>query len=180
MTSDVQSAIIAAAQAAGVDPNLAVAVAQQESGGNQNAVSSAGAIGIFQLMPATATELGVDPTDAMQNIQGGIAYLSQLLTEFGGNVTEVLGAYNWGPAAVTNAIASYSGQWLNHAPSETQNYVAAIIGKLGIATITATNAVSEAASTAIVNTKSFLEEIPTWALAAGVGGLVLILVLLAD
>ena len=135
MDASIQSAIISTAQSYGVDPSLAVAVANQESGGNQNAVSSAGAIGIFQLMPGTAAGLGVKPRDAMQNIQGGIAYLSQMLSAFGGDVAKALGAYNWGPGAVQSAVSSYGSDWLSHAPGETQNYVTSILSSLGLSSI---------------------------------------------
>jgi soluble lytic murein transglycosylase-like protein len=111
----------------GVDPDLAINVAVEESGLNQNAVSPAGAIGVFQLMPATAAGLGVNPYDLEQNIQGGVKYLSQMLAQFG-DAAQALGAYNWGPGNVQKAVAAYGGDWLSHAPAETQNYVAAILG----------------------------------------------------
>lgn len=121
---DYTSAITSTAIQYGVDPSLALAVANQESGMNPNAVSSAGAIGLFQLMPATAAQLGVDPTDVMQNIQGGIEYLSQMLTQFGGNVSLALAAYNAGPGVVT----TYGG--IPPYP-ETQNYVSSILAAIG-------------------------------------------------
>jgi soluble lytic murein transglycosylase-like protein len=93
----VQQQIVAQAQAAGVDPNLALAIAQNESGFNQSAISSTGAIGVMQLMPTTAQELGVNPNDLTQNIAGGIQYLSQLLTQFGGDIGLTAAAYNAGP-----------------------------------------------------------------------------------
>jgi soluble lytic murein transglycosylase-like protein len=168
MDSATQSAIIAAANAAGVDPNLALAVANQESGGNQNAISSAGAIGIFQLMPATAAGLGVNPNDASQNIQGGIAYLSQMLNEFGGNISQALAAYNWGPGAVSNAISNYGSNWLSYAPAETQSYVASILGVIG------TSAIGIPTPAAVLG---FFEAVPAWGWAAA-GGAALLLLLL--
>lgn len=122
-TSSVQSLITQTAAANGVDPALALAVANQESGFNQSAVSSSGAIGVFQLMPGTAAGLGVDPTDLASNIQGGIQYLAQMLNQFGQNVTLALAAYNAGPGNVNK----YGG-----VPpfSETQNYVASITASL--------------------------------------------------
>jgi soluble lytic murein transglycosylase-like protein len=89
------------AQAQGVPPSIALAVAQQESGVSQwtqngNLVTgSAGEIGVFQLMPATAGGLGVDPTDVNQNIQGGITFLAQLFAKYG-NWAQALSAYNSG------------------------------------------------------------------------------------
>jgi hypothetical protein len=74
-----------------------------ESSGNPSAVSSAGAIGLFQLMPATAASLGVDPTDPTQNIEGGLTYLQSLYNQFG-NWTQALEAYNQGPTSLQNAL----------------------------------------------------------------------------
>jgi len=132
MTStDIQNLIVSTATAYGVDPRLALEVAIQESGLNPNAVSSAGAVGIFQLMPATSAQLGVtDPTDPTQNIYAGVQYLGSLITQFGDTAT-ALAAYNWGQGNVQNAIAQYGSGWLSEAPSETQNYVASIMAAVG-------------------------------------------------
>ncbi len=85
------------AQAHGLDANLVRAVIAAESGGESAAVSGAGAIGLMQLMPATARMLGVDPWDPFDNLRGGITYLSQLVREFG-TVRDALIAYNAGPS----------------------------------------------------------------------------------
>lgn len=122
----VQAQIAAAAAQYGVDPNLALAVAKQESGYQQYGsgggvlTSSAGALGVMQLMPATAAGLGVDPTNQQQNINGGVKLLSQLLNQFNGNVPLALAAYNAGPGAVQQygGIPPYA---------QTQNYVASIM-----------------------------------------------------
>lgn len=97
---DVRDEIVRTARTLGVDPRLAQAVAQAESGMDQNAVSPAGAVGVMQLMPETAAALGVDPTVRHENIRGGIQYLQQLLERFHGNVAYALAAYNAGPGAV--------------------------------------------------------------------------------
>ncbi len=81
----------------GVSADLVRAVVAAESAGNQRAVSPAGAIGLMQLMPATAASLGVDPWQPLQNLQGGIAYLASLLHAYGGNTRLALVAYNAGP-----------------------------------------------------------------------------------
>jgi hypothetical protein len=87
------------ALAHGVDPTLLEAVAWQESRGRMNAVSIKGALGVMQLMPGTAAELGVNPTDLADNIRGGAMYLRRQLDRFG-SVPLALAAYNAGPGAV--------------------------------------------------------------------------------
>ena len=98
--STIENMIRQSAMKYGVDPRLADAVAQAESGGRQEAVSDAGAIGVMQLMPETAAGLGVNPYDAAQNIDGGTKYLKSLLDTFGGDVRKAVAAYNAGPEAV--------------------------------------------------------------------------------
>lgn len=128
--SSIANAIVMAATAAGVPSQLALEVGIKESGLNQSAVSPAGAIGVMQLMPATAASLGVNPYDVNQNIEGGVAYLARLLNQFG-DPAMALGAYNWGPSAVASAVAAWGANWLAHAPAETQNYVNSILGAIG-------------------------------------------------
>jgi soluble lytic murein transglycosylase-like protein len=89
----------------GVDPDLARAVMRLESGGNPNAVSSAGAIGLMQLMPGTAKGLGVDPRDPKRNLEGGIKYLAQLADKYDGDYVKTLAAYNAG----SGRVDSYGG-----------------------------------------------------------------------
>ena len=103
-----------------VDPKLVSAVAEVESGGDQNAVSSAGAIGVMQLMPDTAAELGVNPYDMKSNVEGGAKYLREMLDTFDGDVKKAVAAYNAGP----NAVKAYGG-----VPpyAQTQNYVTSVL-----------------------------------------------------
>ena len=99
-----------------IDKNLLIAVAQTESGIKADAVSSAGAVGVMQLMPTTAKSLGVtDSYDAEQNIMGGAKYLSQLLTEFDGNTELALSAYNGGASRVkeNGSVLSYTEGYVN-------------------------------------------------------------------
>lgn len=119
----IQDQITSTALSLGVDPTLALAVANQESGFNQDAISNAGAIGVFQLMPATASGLNVNPYDINQNIYGGVSYLKQMLDQYNGNTTLALAAYNAGPGNV----ARYGG-----VPpfQETQNYVSSILNSV--------------------------------------------------
>ena len=113
--SSVQQQIASTAEQYGIPPSIALAVAQIESSFNQSAVSPAGAIGVMQLMPGTAGDLGVDPTDLNQNIQGGIAYLQQLYAKFGDWAT-ALAAYNAGPGNI-QAGTGYAQTVLNAQPS---------------------------------------------------------------
>lgn len=90
-----------ASQAAAIEfTELLLSVAKVESGLRQDAVSPKGAEGLMQLMPETATVLGVDPRKADQNALGGATYLRQLLERYGHNAVLALAAYNAGPSAV--------------------------------------------------------------------------------
>ena len=118
--SQVQSLLIDAANRYAVDQSLVLAVAKQESNFNQAARSSAGAIGVMQLEPGTASDLNVDPYDVYQNIDGGVRYLAQLLGKYSGDTSLALAAYNAGPGNVDK----YGG--IPPFP-ETQSYVATVL-----------------------------------------------------
>jgi len=102
----------------GVPADLALAVARRESSLNQSARGAAGEVGVFQLMPGTAGDLGVNPYDLGQNISGGVRYLREQFTRFGDWAT-ALAAYNAGPGRATNP------------PSSTRGYVADILSDWG-------------------------------------------------
>jgi soluble lytic murein transglycosylase-like protein len=109
----------------GLPPAIVHAVAQAESAYNQRAVSPVGAIGVMQLMPYTAAQLGANPRDEAQNIDAGTRYLREMLVKFQNHPDQValaLAAYNAGPGAVDRyrGVPPYS---------ETQTYVRRVIGK---------------------------------------------------
>jgi soluble lytic murein transglycosylase-like protein len=120
-SKDYDSYINDAAAKYHVDPKLIRSVIQHESSFNPMSVSSAGAIGLMQLMPGTAQGLGVtDPFDPKQNIEGGTKYLKQLLDTFDNNKALAVAAYNAGPGNVKkyNGIPPFQ---------ETQNYVRKVL-----------------------------------------------------
>ena len=121
----VETLLANASAAHGVSLDLARAVAWHESRFRPDVVSAKGAVGVMQLMPATARFLGVDPYDPAANIEGGVSFLGQLLRRYDGDLVRTLAAYDAGPGAV----ARFGG-----VPPfrETQAYVAAILGSLGL------------------------------------------------
>nr|WP_225027693.1 lytic transglycosylase domain-containing protein [Xinfangfangia pollutisoli] len=110
-----------------VSPALVLAVMGIESAGRSDAVSHKGAVGLMQLIPATAARFGVtDSTDPAQNIKGGVAYLDWLMGEFGGDPVLVLAAYNAGEGAVkaNQGVPPYA---------ETRDYVPKVLAAFQVA-----------------------------------------------
>jgi soluble lytic murein transglycosylase-like protein len=106
----------------GLDPAVLHGLIEQESGFDPSATSSAGATGLTQLMPGTASSLGVsDPLDPAESIEGGARYLSEMMARFDGNTAEALAAYNAGPGAVEQygGVPPYA---------ETESYVSKVLG----------------------------------------------------
>lgn len=117
------SAIEKVAARHGVPAWLVANVVRQESGGNPDATSPVGAMGLMQLMPATAAELGVaSPYDPMQNLDGGVRYLAKMIALFDGDLTRAVAAYNAGPGSVKRhgGVPPFA---------ETQDYVRRILGE---------------------------------------------------
>jgi len=99
-TDEIDSAVARAAQSTGLDPSLIRAVIQVESSFRTDAMSSCGAQGLMQLMPATADEMGVeDAFDAYDNVMGGAGYLKKMLNRFG-DIRIALAAYNTGQGRI--------------------------------------------------------------------------------
>lgn len=112
----------------GIDPKLALALAETESGFNPMAKSAKGAIGVMQLMPDTAASLKVNPYDLKSNVYGGVRYLRFLLEKYEGDAQKALAAYNAGP---TRADAERG------LPLETKRHIARIMARYGKALPTA-------------------------------------------
>ena len=138
------SQISAAGEKYGVSSTLIAAMMSAESAGEQTdksgkiVTSKKGALGLLQLMPDTAKDMGVDPTDPVQNIEGGAKYLSQMLSKYG-NEPMALAAYNAGPGNVDAAIRKAkeendSVNWMKYLPKpeETIPYVTKILRKADI------------------------------------------------
>ncbi len=120
--SQYEALISQAAARYGIEPALLHGLIEQESGFDPSSQSGAGAMGLTQLMPGTAGSLGVkNPFDPAESIEGGARYLAQLMSQFGGNTTDALAAYNAGPAAVSQhgGVPPYP---------ETEAYVAKVLG----------------------------------------------------
>ncbi|OCT17131.1 hypothetical protein A8709_24420 [Paenibacillus pectinilyticus] len=130
--SQFEGLIQAASQKYGVDSSLVKAVIQQESSFNHQAVSTAGAKGLMQLMDGTSSGYGVtNPFDPAQNVDAGTHFLSGLLSKYNGNEGVALAAYNAGPGRVdrlgirTDQDLEKKLQFL---PKETQAYVSKVLG----------------------------------------------------
>jgi soluble lytic murein transglycosylase-like protein len=118
---EVTIALRAAAARHGVPYRLALSVARTESSLQHMVVSGTGAMGVMQLMPDTARELGVsDPFSVEQNVDGGVRYLKTLLTAYHGNVRRALAAYNAGPGRIPRRGPLTM-------PDQTRTYVARIL-----------------------------------------------------
>jgi hypothetical protein len=116
---DIDAIISNAAERFSVDPDLIRGVIKAESNFNRNSTSAKGAMGLMQLMPQTARDLGVnDPYDSHENIMGGTRYLKGLLDRYDGNVDRALAAYNWGMGNVERNPGKL--------PRETRTYISRI------------------------------------------------------
>jgi soluble lytic murein transglycosylase-like protein len=121
--NQISDGVLKASEKYGVDPNLILAVIQTESSFNPDVVSSAGAVGLMQIMPANFKHLGLtDPYNIEQNIDAGTKLLKEYLDKYNGNEEMALMAYNGGPTRMTQrGVTSPSD--IYKMPKETQNYV---------------------------------------------------------
>jgi hypothetical protein len=115
---NVKALVLDYAKRYGVPDSIALSIAQQESGFNQSTLSPKGAIGVMQLMPGTARQMGVNPYDLEQNISGGMRYLSQMHDQFG-DWSTAAAAYNAGPGNVSKG----------RIPAETAAYVPSVMNR---------------------------------------------------
>ena len=117
--NDIDRTIDHASQTYGVDPDLIKAVIRAESDFDSNSISSKGAMGLMQLMPETAKDLGVkNAYNPVENIMGGTRYLKGLLDRYDGDIPLALAAYNWGMGNVEKHP--------DRLPQETQTYIARV------------------------------------------------------
>ncbi len=95
----VKQSIKTQSAAMGVDPAIMLSIAKAESGFRQEAIGGGGAVGVFQLMPATARRMGINPYNLEENIKGGIVYYQNMYKMFG-SMELAVAAYNTGPDAI--------------------------------------------------------------------------------
>jgi Transglycosylase SLT domain len=143
---DLQSVITSASGKTSLDPDLIHSVIRAESGFNPKAISPKGARGLMQLMPDTASKLGVqDSFDAQSNVDGGTRYLRELLARYNGDLAKALAAYNAGPHRVEqyHGVPPYR---------ETRAYVSSIIRDFNRKKLAAQKACSAPSATTAKNT----------------------------
>ena len=115
----------------GLPAGLLKSTMMAESGGDVNAVSSAGAVGPFQFMPDTAKRFGLtNSRDVQQSAEAAARYFQQLIQKFHGNVEQAVASYNWGEGNVMKDIQAHGRNWKQFLPKETSNYVPRVVGGL--------------------------------------------------
>lgn len=134
-TPQAQAAITDLEGSRGLEPGTLRALAMQESGGNPNAVSSAGARGLTQFMPATAKEYNVDVSDPLDSLRGTADYLYDLKKQYKGSLPAALAHYNGGGSQAQLVLAGK-----DPSKHETNNYVKSIMGRIANAVIPSANA----------------------------------------
>lgn len=114
---------------AGIPPDLFVRQINRESGFDPQALSPSGAEGIAQFMPETAAHLGIDPWNPVEALKGAAQLMAHYTKMFAGSYAKALASYNAGPGSVQHALkACGEVHWRNCLPSETRQYITAILG----------------------------------------------------
>ncbi|GAA0733209.1 lytic transglycosylase domain-containing protein [Clostridium oceanicum] len=127
----IDEAVLRASKKYGIDKDLIMSVIKQESDFNPNCVSSAGAMGLMQLMPENVKDLGVsNPYDVQENINGGTRYLKQMLNMYGNNKKLALAAYNAGPGTLSRRGVDTIPE-ISKLPNETRDYVKKVMNYYG-------------------------------------------------
>jgi soluble lytic murein transglycosylase-like protein len=131
-----EQALYSAADRYGIDRGIAWRQINQESRFNPNAVGPmtryGTAKGIAQFIDSTAREYGLtNQFDPIASFEAWGKYMRNLLRMFGGDYAKAVASYNWGQGNVQRAAQNYGADWLSHAPAETRNYVAVIVGQSG-------------------------------------------------
>jgi soluble lytic murein transglycosylase-like protein len=126
--SDYRSIAYQDAQDAGIPANLYVRQINQESGFNPGSVSSAGAIGIAQIIPSTAASWNVDPWDPVASLKVAADHMHWYYVHYGYSYSKALSCYNAGCGSLESAEARCGYGWQTCVPSETQRYISAIMG----------------------------------------------------
>jgi len=159
---------------AGIDPGVFVNQIQQESGFNPRASSPAGAQGIAQFMPGTAAGMGINPWDPASALAGAARLDAQNLKKYNGDYSKMLAAYNAGGGSVDFAVAHYKGNWLTNMPSETQQYIAKILGKTTPSASSGTTTVATSSGTS----GGILDQIKQWGEYAAIFAMAIILIVI--
>ena len=122
-TEEIKQKIIDTANDMGVEPAVVLSIAKIESGFNQNAKGASGTIGVFQLMPSTARNMGYNPYNLDENIKAGITYYKNMYKQFG-SMELAVAAYNSGPMAVKriNGVPNNSKQFVNRVMADYRYY----------------------------------------------------------
>ncbi len=120
---DIKQIIVKQANSMGVDPAIMLSLAKAESGFRQEAKAACGTVGVFQLLPATAKNMGLNAYDLNDNIKGGVMYYKSMYNMFG-SAELALAAYNSGAGAVKkcNCVPSYSRHFVNKVISDSKNF----------------------------------------------------------
>lgn len=111
-----------------LDPEIIIRQCEAESGFDQSARSKCGAIGLMQLMPATAAGMKVDPHDWRANVIGGMKFMRQMMMCFERDPAKALAAYNCGPGRLAATIGQHGEEWRENLPLETKGYLRKILG----------------------------------------------------